>query len=114
MSDLLILCAGIALGQVVRVTVSPEHQALGIGAIKGAIAQLPAVERGFYRALDSLGLFSPTQRLDKYFEQLAQEGGIELEDAAPSADEVILTSAAKRITAASKARSTRVKIDPAE
>jgi hypothetical protein len=114
MSDLFILCAGIALGQVVRIHVSPEHLALGTRAIQKAIAQLPAVERGVYRILDSLGLSSPTQRLDAYFEHLAQDGTIELEDVAPTADEITLTSAAKRITAASKARSTRVKIESVE
>jgi hypothetical protein len=96
MSDLFILIAGIGLGQVVRVTVSPEHQALGTQAIKGAIAQLPAVEWGIYRVLDSLGLSSPTKRVDKYFEQLAKDGTIELADVAPTPDEVKLANPESR------------------
>jgi hypothetical protein len=88
MSDLFILIAGIGLGQVIRINVSPEHLALGTRAIQKAIAQLPAVERGIYRILDSLGITSPTKRLDAYFEQLAQDGTIELEDVPPTAEEV--------------------------
>jgi hypothetical protein len=112
MSDLFILCAGIALGQVIRIHVSPEHLAIAHRAI--AAIDWQGLERTAYRLGDALGITSPTKRLDAYFEQLAQDGAIDLADVAPTADEVTLTSAAKRITAASKARSTRVKIDAAE
>jgi hypothetical protein len=82
MSDLFILIAGIGLGQVVRVNVSPEHLAIAHRAI--AAIDWQGLERTAYRLGDGLGITSPTKRVDKYFEQLAQDGTIELEDVAPN------------------------------
>jgi hypothetical protein len=82
MSDLFILIAGIALGQVIRIHVSPEHLAIAHRAI--AAIDWQGLERTAYRLGDGLGITSPTKRVDKYFEQLAKDGTIGLEDAAPS------------------------------